>query len=116
MGYLTTITIYNDALHVFEEHPKEFAEAIFDGIKTANRNRTAATVPFFNHGNYMEVQSSRHADDFTVYVHTGNCVSNLNWYDEEFKSFAQSSPKIAERFVDDAIAHLKKIKANFKKT
>ena len=116
MGYLTTITIYNDALHVFEEHPKEFAEAIFDGIKTANRNRTAATVPFFNHGNYMEVQPSRHADDFTVYVHTGNCVSNLNLYDEEFKSFAQSSPKIAERFVDDAIAHLKKIKANFKKT
>jgi hypothetical protein len=114
MGYLTTITIYNDALHLFEEHPKEFAEAIFDSINTANRNRTAATVSFFNHGNYIEVQPSRHADDFTVYVHTGNEVTNLNNYDDSFKKFVKSKPKLAESYVDQAINHLKQLKKDIK--
>lgn len=30
MGYLTTITINNDALNEFKKYPDEFAEAIFN--------------------------------------------------------------------------------------
>jgi murein L,D-transpeptidase YcbB/YkuD len=95
-------------------HPKEFAEALFEGIDEAYRNRGVTSVSFHGYRNYIEVQPSRHADDFTVYVHTGNEVTNLNNYDDSFKKFAKSNPELAESYVDQAIAHLKRLKKDIK--
>ena len=114
MGYLTTITIHNDALGTFRKYPKEFAEALFEGIDEAYRNRGVTSVSFHGYANYIEVQPSRHADDFTVYVHTGNEVTNLNNYDDSFKKFVESKPELAESYVDQAINHLKQLKKDIK--
>lgn len=100
MGYLTTITIHNDALHAFEEDPKAFAEAIFKGIEEANRNRKESDVTYKNYGGYITVQPSRHADDETVYLHTGNTVFNMNPWCDDFKHLAKRNPELVERWVD----------------
>lgn len=101
MGYLTTITIHNDALHTFEEHPEEFAKALFDGIHKANSARIATDVGFKGYCNYITIEPSRHADDDTVFVHHGNTVLNLNPWNQDFKELL-SRPSVAEGFLKSA--------------
>lgn len=103
MGYLTTITIHNDALHCFEEYPKEFGEAIFKGIREAQREHREVSVPFSSYANYISVQPSRHADDETLYIHSGNCVTDLDPWSEDFMD-------LIERQLDLAKSLLKKAK------
>lgn len=85
MGSLTTITVYNDALHVFQEDPAGFGKAVLDGINKANLLRVPVDVPFKSHANYIEVNPSLHADDRMVYVHSGNCVSRFGAWTPEFE-------------------------------
>lgn len=99
MGYLTTIVIHNDALHSFKKDPANFAEAIFKGIDEANRDHKETDVGFQGYCNYITVHPSRHADDETVYVHTGNTVFQLNEYSEDFKTLAQRDVKLAKDFI-----------------
>ncbi len=77
MGYLTTITVYNDAMGAFESDPKHFGERILEGISQANRAHKEVSVGFMGYGNYISIQPSRHADAHTVYLHSGNTVFNL---------------------------------------
>jgi hypothetical protein len=102
MGYLTTITLYNDALHEFQKDPAGFAEALFDGINHANNRHREVSVPFHSHANYISVQPSRHADDDTLYIHTGNCVVQINKYDENFVAFIDHNPALALDFIKRA--------------
>lgn len=119
MGFLTTITIHNDALHAFEKNPEKFGKAILEGIERANRERVEADAGFDGYCNYISVQPSRHADDHTVYVHTGNTVFNLNPYNEDFRSLLERNPNVAAEFVgvaDGIVASAKeKIKLEGKK-
>ena len=96
MGHLTTITIHNDALGTFEKNPKEFPEAIFEGMNLANRLGKQASVPFYGYCNYINVEPSRHADDSTVYLHNGNCVANLSSWSGDFRELAGRNPKYAK--------------------
>jgi len=118
MGYLTTITIHNDAQHAFEEHPEEFAKALFDGIRQAERDYKAADVGFRNYGGYIEVQHPRHADDHTVYVHCGNCVVNVNPYEQEFKDLMNRCPEFVaklELVMKHTLQEVKRLRAEMKK-
>lgn len=110
MGFLTTVTLYNDALHVFKENPKEFAEALFDGIDLANRHHVSKSVSFKNHANYIDVQPSRHADDNTVYIHSGNSVFNLNPWNKDFEELINRDPDIALNFIKKAELIIKEAK------
>jgi hypothetical protein len=107
MGFLTTITIHNDALHVFEKHPKEFAEAIFNGMTLANCARKRADVPFENYSGYITIEPSRHADDETVYLHSGNTVFNMNAWNDDFNSLLIRNPEVAKDFLRKAERILK---------
>ena len=107
MGQLTTITIYNDALGEFEKHPKEFAEAIFKGINEANLKGVETSIPFGAYANYISIQPSRHADNFTIYIHGGNSIFNLNPYEKEFKKLVEWNPKLAKEYIDSAMKMLK---------
>lgn len=107
MGYLTTLTIYNDALHVFEDHPKEFAETIFEGIREAQREHREVSVPFGSYANYISIQPSRHADDETLYLHSGNCVTNLNAWSDDFRDLIEKMPNVAEKNIKRAKQILK---------
>jgi len=97
MGFLTTVTLHNDAMHAFKEHPEEFAEALFKGMNEANMGNKCADVGFRNYGGYIQVQHSRHADDHTIFVHMGNCVINVNLYEQEFKELVKRNPDFAKR-------------------
>jgi hypothetical protein len=106
MGFLTTITIHNDALHHFKNDPKQFAEKIFEAMAIANMRGMATDAMFSDGkailGGYIEVQPSRHADDETVFVHRGNTVLNINRYNTDFKDLVARCPEVAQRFVDTA--------------
>lgn len=122
MGFLTTITLHNDALHVFKAQPADFAKALFRGIDAAYDKNESVYVPFCNHANYITVQPSRHADDTALYLHYGNTVSVLNTYCSEFKRWLERCPddveklvKVAQRELDEIKKKLKTIKSQSKK-
>lgn len=110
MGYLTTITIKNDALHEFKKYPEEFAKALFNGMNEANNEHKEISVPFSGYCNYIEIQPSRHADATTVYVHYGNTVFNLDAWGDDFLSLVNRDPKIAMEFVKAAESTIKECK------
>ena len=118
MGFLTTITIRNDALHSFQKDPKQFAERIFDAMNEANCSRQAADASFVlencSYGGYITVEPSRHADDETVYLHSGNGVFNLNPWNEDFTSLLARNPEHAADLVKRAERILKECKDKIK--
>ena len=73
MGHLTTIVIHNDLLGKYENDPTELGRQIIEGINRSNINGMA-----HGKGSGILVYPSRHADDETVYIHSGNTVTNLN--------------------------------------
>lgn len=110
MGYLTTITVHNDAKHSFEEDLKAFGEAILNGIDRANSDHRNVSVPFQNYANYIHVQHSRHADDPAVYVHYGNTVLCVGEYEKDFKELMGRSPEVALEYAELALEYAKEAK------
>lgn len=101
MGYLTSVTLHNDALHAFQQDPELFAKAVFEAIDKANGSRKEEDAGFKGYCNYISAHPSRHADDVTIYVHYGNCVFNLNPYCQDFKRLLDR-PEILEPYVAQA--------------
>lgn len=120
MGFLTHVTIYNDALEAFESDPEQFAKAIFEGIVRANQTNRATDVSFHTknsgYGGYLCVEPSRHADNSTVFVHHGNGVSNLNPWNRDFQDLLARNPEYAAELVKVAESVLKQAKEALKKT
>jgi len=102
MGYLTTIVVHNDALHQFKKDPKAFAEAVFKAMEEANRTHKEASAPCGPYANYINSHPSRHADDETVYVHTGNMVFQLNANCEDFTTLAKRDEKLTKDLISRA--------------
>lgn len=102
MGNLTTIVLHLDALHSFKKNPEEFGQAILDGIDKANDARKQVDMGFKSYGNYISVEPSRHADDETVFVHTGNTVFNLNPWNKDFQDLAAQNKSVLEKFIKRA--------------
>jgi len=119
MGFLTHVTIYNDALHAFESDPAQFAKAIFEGIARANQTNRATDVSFHTensgYGGYLCVEPSRHADDTTVFVHTGNMVFNLNPWNNDFRDMLERDPEQAADLVKTAESVLEQARTALKK-
>lgn len=114
MGYLTTITIYNDALDTFEKHPKEFAEAVFEGIRNASRVHKKVSVGFKGYANYISVQPSFHADEHQLYLHSGNTVFNLNPWRDDMAELIERSPDLAQEMITRAQKMLTEAKKKVK--
>jgi len=110
MGFLTTVTLHNDAMHQFKKHRLQFCKALFDGIDRADANHKAEDIGFRNYGGYLTAQHSRHADDHTIYVHSGNCVVNMNPWEEETKALAKRNPKFFKKLVDELAFTVKELK------
>lgn len=97
MGFLTTLTIYNDGIHLLEPHAKEFAQEV---TKLASSLSPPADVPLGNFVNAVHVQMSRHADHHTVYVHGGNCVTEMSPYSSSTQNLMRQNPKFFEKLLD----------------
>lgn len=110
MGYLTTLTIYNDGIDQLKDPEKaiKFCRDVYDAA-LSHETREIAVGNFVN---MVEVQRSRHADDHAVYVHAGNCLFNVTQPRETLMELRLRVPKffatlLAE--VEDAAQVLRSI-------
>ena len=110
MGYLTTFTIYNDGCDLVKKHPKEFAEIIYKACSQTKPN----SYPLGNHCNLIIAQGTRHADDYTIYVHAGNTVCEMNSYSEETKKIMMNHPKFFEKMLRLMERSVKELKKQYK--
>ena len=117
MGYLTTFTIYNDGIDQIKVNSDKFCEKLYqtalsslDGEKTFGHGY---------HGNLVNVQKTRHADDHTCYVHMGNTVTEMNPYSKTTKNLMENHPEFFDnmlRHLEDTVKELKRIKKETKKS
>ena len=81
MGYLTTITIYNDGCDQIVKNKEKVADILYNacsGEYNNNRLHYRNTVGLGNHANLFIIQKPRHADDVTLYLHSGNTVIDVS--------------------------------------
>lgn len=115
MGYLTIITIHNDAMGSFEKDPKGFGEAILNGINKANLDRKQVNVGFDGYCNYITVEYSRHADQDTLFLSSGNTLTAIDRWDQDFKALITRMPNVAKRLLQTSKDLLKDASDYFKK-
>lgn len=88
MGYMTTITILNDAFDQIENNPKQFIENIKKGIdgerisfiennKINHKKSYCNSYPVGNYCNPMEVAMSNHASESRLYLVGENMMTIL---------------------------------------
>jgi hypothetical protein len=100
MGYLTTLTIYNDGAHLIKPNAQEFADGVYEAMVTTSV-RGPMDLPVAHFVNCVRVQRSRHADDHTVYVHKGNCLTEMNAYSEDTRELLKRNPQFFEKLLDE---------------
>jgi len=110
MGYLTTFTVYNDGIDQIENHPKEFGKKVCEAI----RKDVPHTFGVGNHANLVNVQKSRHADDFTIYVHSGNTVCEMNPYSEKTEDLMENHGEFFMNMIKRIEIQLKGLKRRYK--
>jgi len=110
MGFLTTFTVYNDGIDQIENHPKEFGKKVCEAM----RRNEVHTFGVGNYANLVNVQKPRHADDCTIYVHSGNTVSEMNAYSEDTGKLIESHEVFFMKMLTDIEYHLKELKRRYK--
>lgn len=104
MGYLTTVTFYNDGLHTITDDAESLNKKIIEA------SRSGGEVGHKGFCNLVMVQKSRHADDNTIYIHMGNCVTEFNPYSRETKELMVRNPSFADAVIDFLEMDLKALK------
>lgn len=108
MGFLTTFTVYNDGCDQILKEPEQFAQKVYEGCRDLEEKDFGVG----NHCNLVHVQRARHADDHTIYVHMGNCVTEVNPFSREFESLIERCPEFAEKlvkFIEQDAKRLRKV-------
>jgi hypothetical protein len=95
MGYLTTVTIYNDGLSLLKQHPEEFCTKLYEAASSMEPKEFG--VDYFC--NFANVQRTRHADDHTLYVHMGNTVVEVNAWSTNFQRMMETRPELADSYI-----------------
>lgn len=101
MGYLTTITFYNDAAHDLQAHPEQTMKLIDHAQSGVQKNRGRDYDPVGSFANPVIIQKPRHADDHTLYLHAGNTVVDVYEADSEWA---------IDAFINEMEYHLKRLK------
>lgn len=115
MGHLTTIVLHNDAMGAFQKDPKAFGEAILKAISEANLNHKRASAGIAGYANYITAMPSRHADDETLYFHTGNTLVELNEYSNNWQDISARLPDYCKELVTKAKARIARLAKSIKK-
>jgi hypothetical protein len=108
MGYLTTVTVYNDGLSLLKKHPEEFCSKLYDAAISHEQSDFGVG----NFCNFANVQAPRHADDHTIYVHMGNTLTEVNPWSKDFTDLLARHPDHAIamiNFLDSNVRQLKKL-------
>lgn len=101
MGFLTTVTIYNDSADQLEKHPKDLAEKLNQACSGIQINRGQDFDGLGNVANIFTLQKPRHADDHTLYLHAGNTVIDV---------YNANSEWSINQFITEIEYHLKRLK------
>lgn len=112
MGYLTTLTVYNDGIDLLPVNAEKFAKGVLDASREAGMKNEPIDFGVGMFCNLVKVQVPRHADHHTIYVNMGNTVCEMNAYDEQTKNILEKHPAFFERVVDfleDQVKELKKM-------
>lgn len=107
MGYLTTLTIYNDGIHIIKDKAQDFADKVYDAAVGSVR---PTDLGLGNFCNLVKVQKPRHADDHTVYIHMGNTVCEMNAYSEETLKTMTRSTEFFEKMLKEMERQCKMLK------
>lgn len=115
MGYLTTISLYNDSVHNLKDlspqEAQEFCRKMYDGVcETASGK--SVTLSLKNHVNFMTILPSRHADDHTIYINIGNCLTEIQPWSDSFKDKIELHRNFYEKiykFLKSETSQLKKV-------
>lgn len=94
MGYLTTFTVYNDGLSEIKDNADKFAEVITE----ACRSNSAKEIGLGCHVNLIKAQRPLHASDKAIFVHMGNCVTDVSSY-MGIEKLAESNPAFVWRIL-----------------
>jgi hypothetical protein len=115
MGYLTTINLYNDSVHSLKdltpEEAKQFCNKVYAAVCESSIGNPV-TVSLKGHVNFMTVFPSRHADDHTIYVNMGNCLTEVIPWSDKFKEQAEKHKSFYEHiynFLKSETSQLKKV-------
>ena len=117
MGYLTTITIRNDALDAIESNQDDFIKKLLRHCRIGGREYRQS-FSLGSHGNPVGVQIPRHADDRTIYVHAGNTLVEMNAYSIVTRETVTGNPKFFDdlvRFMEGELRELKALKAKMER-
>lgn len=76
MGYMTVVSILNDAWDTMKENPKKFMENVEAGMNNYNGS-AVQSYPIGSYANYMEVHRSFHSNLNKVLVVGGNHMEDL---------------------------------------
>jgi len=109
MGYLTTITIYNDGLHDIEENQEQFMKNLLEAI----RKDETSEIGCGSFANVAKVQRSRHADNWAIYVHAGNTLTYMSAFSDESEHFNQVNPGFFRGMIDYLVDQSKALKSKF---
>ena len=107
MGYLTTVTVYNDGLSLLKKYPLDFCDRLYEAA-ISHKQRDFGIGNFCNFAN---VQQTRHADERTIYVHMGNTVTEVNPWSKDFDDLLKRHPDFARSlvgFLDSEVKVLKR--------
>jgi hypothetical protein len=111
MGYLTTLSIYNDGADILKKEPEKLADIIYNAcLGVYDRRGHTNQVPLGNHCNLITVQKPRHADDHTVYVHHGNGVTEMNAYSSYTKDLLERCPEYFDTLLKELELQVKSLK------
>jgi hypothetical protein len=109
MGFLTTLTIYNDGFSDIEANKEEFANGVIDAVRSFRLEPIDVRVG--NFVNCVRVHPSRHAADHTVYVHRGNCVVEIRPYSDLTRELARRNPQFARNILQQLRRTCKELEA-----
>lgn len=113
MGYLTTLTIYNDGLDLLTKHAEQFASGVRTASLEAPAQQRPRDIAVGNHANLVKVQIARHADDHTVYVHMGNTVCEMLAYSPATENLMREHPKFFAEMLMFMQRQVKELSAQF---
>lgn len=111
MGYLTTITFYNDGASLLKKDTDKLAENIYQSCLGTHTDGNRHG--YFGHGNHVNiaiVQQPRHADDHTCYVHMGNTLTEMSPYSKVTMRVMEENPDFFDRLLFHMQANVKELK------
>ncbi len=106
MGFLTTLTIYNDELDLLKDHGKEFSDKLYDKIS----KNESGDLSLGNLGNFAKIQKTKDSNTHTVYVHAGNCLTEINTYSDKMPKLIREHPEFCKILLRELVLKTRELK------